>query len=440
MNESAPAFHVGLIGIGTIGTGVARVLRENADVISRRLGARLVLKTIADIDITTDRGIDTSGIHLTTDVDEIFSDERIDIVIELIGGYEPARTFVERALNAGKHVVTANKALLAKHGNELFAVAAANDVDLYYEASVGGGIPIIKAMREGLAANRLKSISSILNGTCNYILTKMSQEGGDYTAVLTEAQALGYAEADPTFDVEGIDTAHKLAILTALAFGTPINYDSVYCEGISSIQPVDIAFARDFGYVIKLLAIARMVAGEIESRVHPTMIPADHMLAKIDGVFNAVYIDADRLGPSLYYGRGAGMEPTASAVVADVIDIARNLQNGGRRRLPDLGWQPREVHEYAHRSINDITCNYYLRFTALDRPGVLSAIAGILGNNQISIASVIQQGRSDVGSTVPIVMQTHPARERNLKQALAEIDGLPAITTPTVIIRMENTL
>ncbi|MBN2232217.1 MAG: homoserine dehydrogenase [Deltaproteobacteria bacterium] len=440
MNKPWAAIHVGLIGLGTIGTGVARVLHENTEVISRRLGTRLVLKTIADLDITTDRGIDTTGIRLTTDVNELFTDERIDIVIELIGGYEPARTFVERALAAGKHVVTANKALLAKHGNELFAVAAENGVDLYYEASVGGGIPIIKVMREGLPANRIKSLSGILNGTCNYILTKMSQEGGAYADVLAEAQALGYAEADPTFDVEGIDTAHKLSILTALAFGRPIDYDGVYCEGISDIQPLDIAFARDFGYVIKLLAIARMVEDKIESRVHPTMIPADHMLAKIDGVFNAVYVDADRLGPSLYYGRGAGMDPTASAVVADIIDIGRNMQTEGSRRIPDLGWQPGAVSELPCRPIADITTNYYLRFTARDQPGVLSAIAGILGDNQISIASVIQEGRSDDGSTVPIVMQTHPARERNLKRALAEIDRLPAITAPTVIIRMENAL
>ncbi len=432
--------NVGLIGFGTIGTGVARVLRDNSQLISRRLGAELVLKKIADLDIVTDRGITLPAGMLTTDVNEVLDNPDIDMVIELIGGYEPAKTFITRALKAGKHVVTANKALLAKHGDELFQVAAKAGVDLYYEASVGGGIPIIKVMRESLTANRITAISGILNGTCNYILTQMTDKGSAYDDVLAEAQKLGYAEADPTFDVEGIDTAHKLAILAAMAFGTPINFDSVYVEGIADIQPVDIEFAREFGYKIKLLAIAKEGDGGIEARVHPTMIPEHHMLAKIDGVFNAVYINADMLGPSLYYGQGAGMLPTASAVVADLVDIARNMLGDSHHRLPFLAYQTPNHQQTSYQPIDAISCNYYLRFTARDQPGVLSKISGILGDANISIASVIQKGRNDAGGTVAIVMQTHRARERDLRYALNQIDALDIIDGQTVVIRMETDL
>lgn len=432
--------NVGLIGLGTIGAGVARVLRENSDLITQRLGAGLELKKIADLDITTDRGISFPEGILTTDVNEVLDNPDIDMVIELVGGYEPAKTFIARALKAGKHVVTANKALLAKHGDELFQLAASSGVDLYYEASVGGGIPIIKVIRESLTANRITAISGILNGTCNYILTRMTDHGSAYDDVLAEAQELGYAEADPTFDVEGIDTAHKLAILAALAFGTPINYDGVFVEGITNIQPVDIDFAREFGYKIKLLAIAKEDQGKVEARVHPTMIPEQHMLAKIDGVFNAVYVNADMLGPSLYYGQGAGMLPTASAVVADLIDIARNLLENSSQRLPFLSYHsPDTEPSLVYQPVDAISCNYYLRFTAQDKPGVLSKIAGILGDHNISIISVIQKGRNDAGS-VPIVMQTHLAGEHDLKQALHKINGLSVIDDQTVVIRMETDL
>lgn len=432
--------NVGLIGLGTIGTGVARVFQENSQLITQRLGARLVLKKIADLDIVTDRGITLPADILTTEVNEVLDNPEIDIVIELIGGYEPAKTFISRALKAGKHVVTANKALLAKHGDELFQLAEASGADLYYEASVGGGIPIIKVMRESLTANRITSISGILNGTCNYILSQMADEGLDYDDVLAEAQKRGYAEADPTFDVEGIDTAHKLAILAAMAFGTTINFESVYVEGIADIQPIDIEFAREFGYKIKLLAIAKKNNGSIEARVHPTMIPGNHMLAKIDGVYNAVYVNADMLGPSLYYGQGAGMLPTASAVVADVIDIARNILGNSHHRLPFLGYQAPENNNVSYQSIDAINCNYYLRFTARDQPGVLSKVSGILGDSNISIASVIQKGRNDAGGTVAIVMQTHRACERDLKNALVKIDALEMIEDRTVVIRMETDL
>ena len=432
--------NVGLVGFGTIGAGVAKVLLENRQVISDRLGAELNLQKIADLDITTDRGVTLPDGLLTTDVKELIGNPEIDIIIELIGGYEPARTFVSQALKSKQSVVTANKALLAKHGNELFALARENQVDFYYEASVAGGIPIIKVMREALAGNRINSVCGILNGTCNYILSKMGDEGADFAEVLQKAQDLGYAEADPTFDIEGIDTAHKLAILTSLAFATPIDFDKIHVEGISAIKPVDFAFAHEFGYKIKLLAIAKMEDDCIETRVHPTMIPENHMLAKIDDVFNAVFINADALGPSLYYGQGAGMMATASAVVGDLVDIARNRLGDGLPRVPDLGFQTSAIKPRTYRPMSEIVSQYYLRFSAHDKPSVLSRIAGILGHNGISIASVIQQGRSQSGNTVPIVMQTHKAKEKDLRNALAEIDQLPIIATPTAVIRMESQL
>ncbi len=433
--------NIGLVGFGTIGAGVAKVLLENHEVISARLGAELKLKKIADLDITTDRGVTIPDGILTTDIDQVIGNPEIDIVIELIGGYEPARTFVERALQNRQSVVTANKALLAKHGNELFSTARENGVDFYYEASVGGGIPIIKTMRESLAGNNITSVCGILNGTCNYILTKMGDEGADFDAVLKNAQELGYAEADPTFDVEGIDTAHKLAILTSLAFSCSIDFAKIHVEGISNIKPVDFEFAREFGYKIKLLAIAKNEAGRIEARVHPTMIPKEHMLAKIDDVFNAVFVNADALGPSLYYGQGAGMMATASAVVGDLVDIARNLNNRNMRRIPDLSFQDNRITPGSYRPMSEISSQYYLRFSAHDKTSVLSRIAGILGSHEISIASVIQQGGGQGdAATVPIVMQTHIAMEKNLRAALSEIDRLDIIAAPTAVIRMESDL
>ncbi|MBN2706358.1 MAG: homoserine dehydrogenase [Deltaproteobacteria bacterium] len=432
--------NVGLIGFGTIGAGVAKLLLENRQAIRERLGAELNLLKIADLDITTDRGVLLPDNLLTTNVKELIGNPEIEIIIELIGGYEPARSFVAQALACGQSVVTANKALLARHGNELFSLAREKGVDFYYEASVGGGIPIIKVMREALAGNKINSVCGILNGTCNYILTKMGDEGADFAQALKNAQDLGYAEADPTFDIEGIDTAHKLSILTALAFATPIACDQIHVEGISAVKPVDFAFAREFGYKIKLLAIAKKENDTIETRVHPTMIPEKHMLAKIDGVFNAVFVNADALGPSLYYGRGAGMMATASAVVGDLVDIARNLIGGFVQRVPTLGFQPEAIKGCPYRPMSEIISQYYLRFSAHDKTSVLSKIAGILGENQISIASCIQQGRSPNGDTVPIVMQTYKAREKDLRQALAAIDRLPIIAAPTAVIRMESEL
>ncbi len=432
--------NVGLIGFGTIGAGVAKILLENRQVISDRLGAKLNLQKIADLDITTDRSVALPDGILTTDIEELIGNPEIDIIIELIGGYEPARTFVSRALKSKQSVVTANKALLAKHGNELFSLARENGVDFYYEASVAGGIPIIKVMRESLAGNQINSVCGILNGTCNYILSKMGDEGADFAEVLQTAQDLGYAEADPTFDIEGIDTAHKLAILTSLAFATPIDYDKIHVEGISAVKPVDFAFAQEFGYKIKLLAIAKKEDNCIETRVHPTMIPEKHMLAKIDDVFNAVFVNADALGPSLYYGQGAGMMATASAVVGDLVDIARNCLDKSLQRIPDLGFQVSAIKPQTYRPMSEIVSQYYLRFSVYDKTSVLSRIAGILGQNEISIASVIQQGRGPGGETVAVVMQTHKAKEKDLRAALAEIDQLSIIAAPTTVIRMESDL
>ena len=328
---------VGLIGFGTVGSGVARILQKNSKLIEKRMGARIHLKRIADIDIERDRGVKVKSGVLTRNADEVIEDPEINIVMELMGGIEPAKTFILKAIRKGKNIVTANKALLALHGNEIFREAQRFGVDVNFEASVGGGIPLIRSVKEGLVANRIESIFGILNGTSNYILSKMSDEGGDFEEVLKEAQEKGYAEADPTYDVEGIDTAHKLAILIRLAFGTSFQFKEIFIEGISRIAPIDIQFSREFGYRIKLLAIAKIDQGKIEARVHPTMIPEGHLLATVDGVFNAIYIKGDAVGPTLFYGQGAGQMPTGSAVVSDLVELGRNILIGATdRRVPLL--------------------------------------------------------------------------------------------------------
>jgi homoserine dehydrogenase len=426
------AVNVGVIGFGTVGTGTVRILRENASVLEQRLGFPVVLKRVADKDLKTDRGVKLPKGMLTDKVEKVLDDPDIDIVVELIGGINPAKDFILRAIANGKHVVTANKALIAQEGSEIFSAAGAKGVQLGIEAAVAGGIPIIKVMREGLVANRILSVYGIINGTANYILTKMTDEGAEFGEVLKEAQKLGYAEADPTFDVEGQDSAHKLTILASLAFGIPLSYGEVYCEGITKITPVDIDFARELGYKIKLLAIAKATNGDVELRVHPTMIPQDHLISKVDGVFNAVYVQGDAVGDTLYYGRGAGDMPTGSAIVADIADIARNISCGAEAQAPAFGASDIKV-----RNIEDIASMYYFRFGVQDKPGVLSKIAGILGKNEISIASVIQKGRR-VGGAVPVIILTHMAREREVRQAVAEIDKLPAVSEPTFFIRVES--
>jgi len=431
---------VGLIGFGTVGSGVVKILQKNYRLINKRMGARIILKRIADIDIKTDRGVRLKSGILTRKADDVINDPEIDILMELIGGDEPAKTFILKAIRKGKHIVTANKALLALHGDEIFREAHRFGVDVNFEASVGGGIPVIRSIKEGLVANRIESIFGILNGTSNYILSKMTDEGRNFKEVLREAQEKGYAEADPTYDIEGIDAAHKLTILIRLAFGTSIQFKEIMTGGISEITPLDIQFSREFGYRIKLLAIAKIDKGRIEARVHPTMIPEVHLLSTIEGVFNAIYIKGDAVGPTLFYGQGAGQMPTGSAVVSDLVELGRNvLIRASGRRVPLLSYQESAIEKIPLKKMDDVVMPFYMRFSALDRPGVLSKISGILGKNDISIASVIQKGRQ-VNGAVPIVMMTHEAKEKNVHRALKEIDRLGMILGKTIFIRVENEL
>jgi homoserine dehydrogenase len=426
--------NVGIIGFGIVGSGTAKVLLENKDIIQRRARFEINLKRIADLDITTDRGIKIPDGVLTTDVNMIFNDPEIQIVVELIGGIRPAKDFILKAIQNGKHVVTANKALLATEGTDIFQEAKKTGVEVGFEASVAGAIPIIKVMKEGLIANRIKAIYGIINGTSNYILTKMTDEDVEFADALKEAQKLGYAEADPTFDIEGIDTAHKLTILATLAYGIPLSYPSVHIEGISKISAQDIAFATELGYKVKLLAITKETNGEIELRVHPTMLPKEYLIAKVDGPFNAIYVEGDATGSTMYYGRGAGSVPTGSAVVSDIVDIARNIQKNSIGRVPTI---PDISSEARIKKIDDVTSKYYFRFSALDKPGVLSKISGILGAHNISIASVIQKGRR-IGEAVPLVVLTHEAKEKDVRQAISEIDTLKVVMGNTVMIRVEG--
>lgn len=430
---------VGLLGFGTIGTGVVKLLAQNGGLIEEKLGSRLVLSKIADLDIVTDRGVTVPDGVLTTNADDVLTNPEIDIVVELIGGYEPARTFVLKAIEHGKHVVTANKALLAVHGQEIYAAAAAKGVEVLYEAAVGGGIPVLSAIKGNMAGNNFSTVLGILNGTCNYILTRMTNEGAEFADVLKQAQELGYAEADPTFDIEGIDTAHKLAILLSLCFGAKIDFKSIHTEGISSITAVDINFARDFGYKIKLLAIGKKNNGKIEARVHPTMIPLRYPLADVDGPFNAIRLTGDFVGPVMFYGRGAGMDATASAVAGDLIEIARNIRAGVGRRCAPLGYLDDRIVELEIKPMGEIVSKYYLRFSVMDKPKVLARISGVLGDNSISIESMMQTGRSE-GDAVPIVIMTHEAREADVRAALETIDAFDIISEKSCFIRIEDNL
>ena len=432
---------VGLLGFGNIGAGVVRLLQENAGVIRNKVGTGIVLKRIVDLDIISDRGVAVTPGILSTDVNDIFDDPEISVVIELIGGYEPAKSFVLKAIEKGKHIVTANKALLALHGDEIYAAAARKGVEVQFEAAVGGGIPVLTSIKGNLAANSFGSVIGIMNGTCNYILTRMTQEGADFAEMLAVAQKLGYAEPDPTFDIEGVDTAHKLAILVSLCFGTRIDFNSIYTEGISRISGLDVKFANDFGYRIKLLAIGKLTDGQVEARVHPTMIPLHNPLSDVNGVFNAIRLTGDFVGPVMFYGRGAGQNPTASAIVGDIIGLARTMQAGAGRRMAPLGFLDGEVRTLPLKPMGDIVSKYMLRFSALDKPGVLAAIAGALGNQGISIESMVQTTHQDSDSTpVPIVIKTHEAREGAVQAALSEIDGMDIISEKTVFIRIEDNL
>ncbi|MDD2390525.1 MAG: homoserine dehydrogenase [Desulfobacterales bacterium] len=428
---------VGLLGCGTVGTGVARLLIEKKALLSARVGADIHLKHIADIDVIRDRGIRFDDGVLIADAYRVVNDPEIDIIIELIGGLGLARDLILKAIENGKHVVTANKALLAQHGNTIFRLAKDKGVDLAYEASVGGCMPIIKTLRESLVANSITAMTGILNGTCNYILSKITDEGCSFDTALALAQSNGFAEADPTLDIEGYDTAHKLAILTSLAYGAELNLKDIYIEGISKITPKDIEYAGQFGYTIKLLAISKYRGDAVEARVHPTMIPSDNIISNVKGSLNAIMVSADAVGDILLYGHGAGMMPTASAVVGDVVDIARNLICGCTERLPLLSYQLEHIKKIPVLSIEEISTQYYFRFSAVDRPNVLSKIAGILGSHGISIKSVHQKGRNASGS-VPIVMLSHHAKEADVKNALYEISLLDIVQDTPVLIRIED--
>ena len=433
---------IGLLGLGTVGAGVVKILQTRREMLEERAGARLTLAAVADTDLTRAReGLELKALPLTGDAARVLSDPSIHIVIELVGGLEPARTFIARALTARKHVVTANKALLAHHGAELYEEARRSGVSLGFEAAVAGGIPLIRAVKEGLVANRVLSLAGIVNGTCNYILSKMTDEGLDFSLVLKEAQAHGYAEADPTLDIEGMDSAHKLQILVALAFRTFVDLKHIHTEGITRVTAQDIEYARELGYRIKLLAIAKVTdpvggAGAgVEVRVHPTMIPAASPLAAVSGVFNGISLAGDAVGDLMFYGRGAGQMPTASAVLSDVVEIARRIAHG----IPSLPLELPSIGPAALplTPIDAIRCCYYLRVTAQDKPGVLSRVAGILGENDISIANVIQKGRG-TREAVPVVMLTHEARERDMRAALAKIDRLRDVAAATMMIRVEG--
>jgi homoserine dehydrogenase len=427
---------LGLLGLGTVGAGVVKILEAHQAMLEERAGCRLVLRRIADLDLTRPReGLDLARLPLTADAASILRDPEIAIVIELMGGLEPARTFILKALAEGKHVVTANKALLAHHGVELYDEARRRGVTLAFEAAVAGGIPLIRAVKEGLVANRIVSLAGIVNGTCNYVLSKMANEGFDFSVALKEAQARGYAEADPTLDVDGLDSAHKLQILVSLAFRSFVDLKDIYTEGITKVTDQDIAYARELGYTIKLLAIAKAVDGGVEVRVHPTMIPSGSPLAAVGGVFNAVFLTGDAVGDLMFYGRGAGQMPTASAIWSDTLEIARRIAHdipALALELPAAGAVTLPL-----RPMASVRCGYYLRVMAQDRPGVLSRITGILGEHGISIASMIQKGRGQA-EAVPVVMMTHEATERDVRDALTKIDRLPVVALPTTVIRVEG--
>ena len=427
---------VGILGLGTVGSSVFNLLNDNAIEIARRVGRTI---EVAHVGARRDNpDCDLSSVTVSRDLKDVLEDDSIDIVVELIGGTTLALELVLKAIAQGKHVVTANKALIAEHGNEIFAAAQEKGVTVTFEAAVAGGIPIIKSIREGLSANHIEWVAGIINGTGNFILTEMRDKGRDFADVLTEAQALGYAEADPTFDVEGIDAAHKLAILGSIAFGVPLQFSKVYTEGISDITPQDVQYAADFGYQIKHLGITRKVEAGVELRVHPTLIPSSRIIANVDGVMNAVLVKSDKTGATLYYGPGAGGDPTASAVVADVVDVARVLTADPTNRVPHLAFQPDALADTPILSMDEVETGYYLRLSVEDKPGVLAHVTGILSNKGISIQAVMQQEASTEEGVVPVVILTHTVLEKEMNAALVEIEALPEISEKVVRIRMEQ--
>jgi homoserine dehydrogenase len=429
---------LGLLGVGTVGASTALVLKNNAAEIARRAGRNIEIIQASRRDTSFGMPAGSGDIELVSDPFTVVNNAEIDIVIELIGGYDPALELVMQAIENGKHVVTANKALIALHGNEIFAAAQRKGVNVVFEAAVAGGIPIIKSIREGLSANHIESVAGIINGTGNFILTEMRDKGRDFDDVLAEAQALGYAEADPTFDVEGIDAAHKLCILASIAFGIPLQFDAVYTEGISGVSTEDVVYAGQLGYRIKHLGVARRRDQGVEMRVHPTLIPEKRLIANVDGVMNAVLVQADKLGPSLYYGAGAGADPTASAVIADIIDVARTITTDAQNRVPHLAFQPDQIVELPILPISEIQTAYYLRMRVDDRPGVMAEITRIMGDNDISIEAILQKEPESGVTRATIIMLTQKIREQQMDDAIAAIAGLEVVHGEVHRIRVET--
>jgi homoserine dehydrogenase len=430
--------NVGLLGIGTVGGGTFAVLARNQEEIARRAGCAITMKLVADKDIERARRLVGKNAVVTADANEVVVHPDIDIVVELIGGTGVAKDLILKAIANGKHVVTANKALLAQHGNEIFAAAQKQDVMVAFEAAVGGGIPIIKSLREGLTANRIEWIVGIINGTCNFILSEMRDKGSSFADVLKEAQSRGYAEADPTFDIEGVDAAHKLTIMAAIGFGIPMQFKAAYVEGISKLAQVDIRYAGELGYRIKLLGIAKRKAKGIELRVHPTLIPERRLIANVEGVMNAILVKGDAVGQTMYYGAGAGAEPTASAVVADLVDVARMLTADPEHRVPHLAFQPDQLSGTPILPMGEVETSYYLRMRVQDRPGVLADVTRILADLQISIEAMVQKEPHAGEDQVDIIMLTHLTVERNVNAAIARIEKLPVVVGKVTRIRLEE--
>lgn len=436
--SESKVLNVGILGLGTVGGGTYKVLTRNAAEITRRSGVQIKVVQVADRNIEHAKANVAKDVAVTDDAFAVVNNPAVDVVVELIGGYTLSKDLVLKAIANKKHVVTANKALIALHGNEIFAAAKANNVMVAYEAAVAGGIPIIKALREGLAANKIEWVAGIINGTTNFILTEMREKGLDFADVLGEAQRLGYAEADPTFDVEGIDAAHKLTIMSAIAFGMPMKFNEAYTEGITKLQQVDIQYAEELGYRVKLLAITKRTLNGVELRVHPTLIPEKRLVANVNGAMNAVVVKGDAVGPTLYYGAGAGSEPTASAVVADLVDVARLKDASSEQRVPYLAFQPEQVEDLPILPIDAVQSAYYLRLRASDKPGVLANVTKILGDRDISIDAMLQKEPDDNETEADIVILTHITVEKNMNDAIAAIEALDAINGKVVRIRMEE--
>jgi homoserine dehydrogenase len=433
---------VGLLGTGTVGGGTFAVLRRNQAEIRRRAGRGIEISMVADLNVELAREVAGEGVTVVSDARQIIANPDIDIVVELIGGYGVAKSLVLEAIAAGKHVVTANKALLAVHGTEIFAAARAKGVIVAFEAAVAGGIPIIKSLREGLTANQIQWVAGIINGTTNFILSEMRDKGLDFDVVLKEAQRLGYAEADPTFDIEGVDAAHKVTLMSAIAFGVPVQFDKAHVEGITKLSATDIKYAEQMGYRIKLLGIARRQANGIELRVHPTLVPMRSLIANVEGAMNAVMVQGDAVGTTLYYGKGAGAEPTASAVVADLVDIARLLDAAPAARVPSLAFQPDELSSMPILPIEEVVTAFYLRLRVADQTGVLAKITGILAEQGVSIDAVIQREADEVsgegGNQTDLIILTHDTKEGRMNQALAQVQALPTVLAPIVRLRKEE--